>query len=279
MKRIFPLYLIREIIPTFLVSILVMTFMLLMTRVLELTELIVVRGVNAGTIFGLLALSLPNFLVMTIPMATLLAVLLAFMRMAGDNEIVVLKSAGVGLYQILPSVILFCLWTYLLTTYMTMVLVPSANRSFRLQLLALAKTRADVGIKEGVFNTGLDNMVLFVNHIPLGSDMMEDLFVQDKTEPGTTGIIVASRGRIAADQERRALVLQLFDGLIDRIQDGLKTSQQHPVSKIRDQAGFGRAGRVGPAKTGPIRDEPGRALGPGRRPAIRPESGVSVLFH
>ena len=224
MRRIIPYYILREMVPSFVITILVMTFILLMAKVLELTELVVVKGIRPGVIFNLLALSMPYFLSLTTPMATLLAVLLAFLRLSGDNEITVLKSAGVGLYQLLPPVILFCLWTCLLTLFFSLYLVPASNRGFRNELLALAKVRADVGIKERVFNVAFNNMVLFVNHIPLGSDMMEDLFIQDQRDPDMISVIIASRGRIATDTKHRDLIFQMFNGVIDRMNRSQETT-------------------------------------------------------
>lgn len=224
MRRIIPLYIIKEIAPSFFVNLLVFTFILLMARVLQLTELVVVKGVQASTIFKLLGLSVPFLLSMTIPMSTLLAVLLAFLRLSGDSEITVLKSAGIGLYKLLPPVILFCLWTYMLTAYLTMFMVPNSNWKFRHELLNLAKTRADVSIKERVFNSDFREMVLFVNHISLNSDIMEDIFIQDNRDKEVSNVIVASTGRIATDAERGSLIFQLFDGVIDRVYSNMKTT-------------------------------------------------------
>lgn len=221
MRRLIYLYIFKEIVPAFLINILVFTFILLMVKVLELTELVVVQGVKAGALVTLLGYSLPMFLSLTIPMSTLLAVLLAFLRLSGDNEITVLKSAGMGLYQMLPPVLLFCLWAYLITSYLTIDLVPRANTAFRNELLTLAKNRADVSIKERVFLDGFQDMVLFVNHIPLGSGLMEDIFIRDSRDAEVSSVVVAKRGRLAMDRERRALVLQLFDGVIDRMDKDL----------------------------------------------------------
>jgi len=225
MKRIIPLYLIKELLPPFFVNLLVFTFILLLAKVLELTELVVVKGVQPGAIIKLLGYSIPFLLSLTIPMSTLLAVLLTFLRLSGDNEITVLKSAGVGLYRLLPPVILFCLWTYLLTSYLTLTLVPAANRAFRNELLDLAKARADVSIKERVFNEDFKKMILFVNHIPLGSGRMKDIFIQDQRDEETVNVILAARGRIATDPARRNLVMQLEDGVIDRVTRDLTSTE------------------------------------------------------
>ena len=139
MKRIIPIYIIREFLPPFFANLLVFTFILLMGKMLQITDLIVVRGIKAMTVISLILYNIPFFLSMTIPMATLMAVLTAFLRLSSDNEITVLKSAGVGLYRLIPPVLLFCLWTYLVTSYLTLQVVPAANYAFRNQLLLLAQ--------------------------------------------------------------------------------------------------------------------------------------------
>lgn len=231
MKRIIPLYIIREMLPPFFISLFIFTFISLMASILELTELVVIRGVKPLTIINLLGLSLPFFLSLTLPISTLLAVLLTFLRLSGDNEITVLKSAGVGLYKILPPVILFGLWGYMVTSYLSLELVPTTRYSFRNGLLEMAKARADLAIKEQVFNSSFEEMLIFVNRIPIDSDMMEGIFIQDRRDAELQSTIVASRGRVATDPDQRVLIFQLFDGLIDRV---------NPEDKISDTVSFRR---------------------------------------
>jgi len=209
MKRIIPHYIIREILPNFFVSLLV------------LTEMVVVKGVKLETILRFLLYSLPFLLSLTIPMSTLLAVLLAFLRLSGDNEITVLKSAGVSLYRLLPSVILFCLWTYLVTSYLVLYMVPSSNRVFRNELRALAKVSADIGVKEGIFDNAFKEMVLYVDHIDVSKGWMREIFIQDAREGEAANVINASHGRITTDKKQRTLVFELFNGVIDHIEESI----------------------------------------------------------
>ncbi|MBW2139800.1 MAG: LPS export ABC transporter permease LptF [Deltaproteobacteria bacterium] len=221
MKRIIPHYILREVLPNFFISLLVLTFILLLAKIPDLTELVVVKGVKARTILRFLWYSLPFLLSLTIPMSTLLAVLLAFLRLSGDNEITVLKSAGVSLYRLLPPVILFCLWTYLVTSYLLLYIVPSFNRSFRNELLALAKVSADISIKEGIFNNEFRKMVLYVDHIDLNEGWMREIFIQDGRDADVVNIINASYGRITTDNKQRTLVFELFNGMIDRVEESI----------------------------------------------------------
>lgn len=219
MKRIIPLYIIKEILPPFFVSLLVFNFIMILAKILELSELVIVKGVRLDTILRFLLYSLPFSLMVTIPLSTLLAVLLAFLRLTGDNEIAVIKSAGIGLYRLLPPVILFCLWTYLVTSYLVLYLVPYSNRAYRNELLELAKVSADISIKERIFNNDFSQMVLYVNFIDLNQGWMRDIFIRDSRDTEMDNVVVASRGRIATDKKKRILVFELFDGVIDRVEE------------------------------------------------------------
>lgn len=219
MKRIIPLYIIKEILPPFFVSLLVFNFIMILAKILELSELVIVKGVKLDTILRFLLYSLPFSLMVTIPLSTLLAVLLAFLRLDGDNEITVIKSAGIGLYRLLPPVILFCLWTYLVTSYLVLYLVPYSNRAYRNELLDLVKVSANISIKERIFNNDFGQMVLYVSFIDLNQGWMRDIFIRDSRDAEMDNVVVASRGRIATDKKKRILVFELFDGVIDRVEE------------------------------------------------------------
>ncbi|MEI7816060.1 MAG: LptF/LptG family permease [Desulfuromonadales bacterium] len=104
-KRILSFYIIREISSLFLLGITIFTMVLLMGRLISLTDLVVSRGVPLADVSRMILYLIPSFLVFTIPMAFLLAVLLAFGRLSADNEIVVIKASGISLFQVMPPVV------------------------------------------------------------------------------------------------------------------------------------------------------------------------------
>src|SRR5512136_1811233 len=99
-------YLGKELLTSFALGLAGFTFILLTGRILQLTELFVNKGIPLSQILELLYYLLPSFLVLTIPMATLLSVLLTFNRLSGDNEFTAFKAAGVSLYQMTPSILI-----------------------------------------------------------------------------------------------------------------------------------------------------------------------------
>ena len=127
MKRTLYRYLLKELAPVFFLGLVGFTFILLTGRILQLTELFVNKGVPLGYILKLLSFLLPSFLSLTIPMATLLSVMLVFNRLSSDNEVTALKASGISLYQMMPPVLVFAFFAFLATTLLALYAVPKAN--------------------------------------------------------------------------------------------------------------------------------------------------------
>lgn len=110
MKRIVDRYIFKEMIPNFTTSLVVFTFLILAGRTLRLTEWMVNHGVSLAQVLLITGFTLPYVFFFTLPMATLLASLIAFSRLNEDNEITALRASGVSLYQLFPPVIIFLDW-------------------------------------------------------------------------------------------------------------------------------------------------------------------------
>ena len=98
-------YLFREMAAPFVISLFFFTFVFLMARILDITNLIVNYHIRLVHVLLLFVYSIPYFMVFVVPMSTMMAVLLTFLRLSGDNEILALKSAGTSLYRMLPPVL------------------------------------------------------------------------------------------------------------------------------------------------------------------------------
>ncbi len=91
-------YISREIWPTYLVSLFVFVSIVLATKLLTITEWVITHGVHPWQIVKLVLYLSPNILLFALPAASLMSVLIAFLRLSGDNEIMALKSSGISLY-------------------------------------------------------------------------------------------------------------------------------------------------------------------------------------
>ena len=218
MKKTTYLYILKEILPIFLIGLMIFTVILLMDKIFKLIELIVTRGVNISQILVLLLFISPSFLIFTIPMAVLLAILLAFGRLSSDSEITAFKASGMSLYQLFLPVSIFSICAYLLTTFLVFYGLPWGNRGFKATLYMIAQSKADIEIKERVFNDTFDGLVVYVDKVPIQGKRIEGILIYDERDQGKLITIFAREGFLSSDPKSQEVILRLLNGDIHRIE-------------------------------------------------------------
>jgi len=200
----------------FLIGLMVFTIILLMDKILKLTEMIVSRGVSLSQISMLLLFISPSFLVFTIPMAVLLSILITFGRLSGDSEITAFKASGMSLYQLFFPVSIFSIGAYLLTAFLVLYGLPWGNQGFKTMLFKIAQSEADIEIQERVFNDAFDRLVVYVEKVPLQGKKMEGILIYDERDQGKTNTIFAREGFLSNNPSSQEVILRLFNGDIHR---------------------------------------------------------------
>jgi lipopolysaccharide export system permease protein len=217
MKKTTYLYILKEILPVFLIGMMVFTIILLMDKILKLIEMIVTRGVSLWDILMLLLFISPSFLIFTIPMSVLLSTLISFGRLSGDSEVTAFKASGLSLYQLFLPVSIFSIAACLLTAVCVFYGLPWGNQGFRTTLYKIAQSKADVEIKERVFNDLFDGLVVYVEKIPIRGKKMEGILIYDERDKEKTNTIFAREGLLSSNPKSQEVVLRLFDGDIHRL--------------------------------------------------------------
>ncbi|MBM4293545.1 MAG: LPS export ABC transporter permease LptF [Deltaproteobacteria bacterium] len=216
MPRIIHRYLLREILHPFGVSLLAFTAIVFSGRLMQITQMIVARGVGLGEILQSCLYLLPFLLVFTLPMAATVGIMLALMRLSVDHEIIALKSAGLSYRQLMLPILAFALATGLLTLFLTTYASPWGQRATRVLLTEMVKRRADLGIKEQVFNNDFQGMTLFVNQVSDKDGRLSGIFLYDARDRQNPHALYAERGQVRFDPVQEALNLNLEEGWIIR---------------------------------------------------------------
>lgn len=218
-NRIVSLYVTREISGIFLLGLTIFTLVLLMGRMTKLMEMVVANGVPVSEVLRLIGYLLPSFLLLTIPMALLLAVLLSFGRLSADNEITVLKSSGLSLAALLPPVLSCAVAASLLTLFVSLVAVPWGNTGFKQFSVEVARKYSAAAIKERIFRDDLPGLVLYVDQYDEQTHQMRRVMIQDERDPARPLTIFARDGVISSDESAGVMRILLRNGSI-HVQDG-----------------------------------------------------------
>lgn len=214
MGRTLHRYIFLQVLAPFAAGLALFTFILLIARIMKLVEMVVNRGVPATQILRVFSFILPAFLEVTVPMALLLACLLACGRLSADSEITALKAAGLSLYQIAAPIAAFAVVIFLLSLGLSLYARPWGNSALKSAIFELARTRATVGLKEHVFNDEFRGLVIYVEEIePPGTNLLR-ILISDSRQPNEENTVVAKRGTLIANEDTRSVNLRLFDGVI-----------------------------------------------------------------
>ncbi len=92
--------------------------------VFELVRRVAESGLPLDVALQVLVLELPSFLVLSFPMATLMATLLTFSKLAGNSELTALRSVGVPTWRMVMAAVALSLVMTLLTFSFNEAVVP-----------------------------------------------------------------------------------------------------------------------------------------------------------
>lgn len=212
MTKILDRYIFRELLSPFLIGLAVLTFVFLMSQIIDLARTAIKGGVPLHDVMQVLYWSLPHLLALTIPMALLVAANLGLGRMSSDNEIVVLHASGVGLLRIGRSLLLFACLATVVTGYVLMRLVPQANLHAKQLIWEMAKRQLHQGIKEKEFFEHFAGYVIYVGHIDDDTGAFANIMVADSTRPQEPRLTLARKGRMLYSEAQQYVVLEMEDG-------------------------------------------------------------------
>ena len=205
-------YIIREIIPPFIIALLVFTFILIIPFIIELAEQMIAKGVPATTILWLTLMLVPMSLALTIPMALLIGILVAFGRLSSDREVVVMMACGLSPYRLLRPVLLFAVICWAADSWVLHRAMPDGNQAARDIMQEIAMDRAEGEVRPRVFFEDFPNIVLYVRQVPLSGGGWEDVLAADTSTPSQPIIFLARRGRMVVDRQAKTIQMVLEEG-------------------------------------------------------------------
>jgi lipopolysaccharide export system permease protein len=193
-----------------------------MGKILQIMDLVINKGVSVFSILKIISFLLPSFMLFTVPIALLIAILIAMGRLSADNEITALKTSGISLMQIYYPVAVASLITFAFTIFTSYFLVPQSNFATKRLLFNIVQQNATIGIKEKVFNADFKGFLFYAEKIPDNKNYMEGIIVSDNRIIGEQNTILAKRAYLVSDPESMKVKLTLEDGSIHTVSSDLK---------------------------------------------------------
>jgi lipopolysaccharide export system permease protein len=216
--RILTLYLIRAHVGPFLFALGTITGLLFLNAVAQRLQDLAGKGLAWQTIVEFMVLSLPHTVALTLPMATLVAVLYAFSELTMHNELTAMKAGGVNPRRLLlPMLGVGIILGELMFVFNDQVL-PEANHRLRDLLVDIGRKTPTFELREQVVNEiraadGTNPVFLTASRIDQASNELDNVLIYDTESNGSHRTTYATHGSMAFNAARTDLFLTLLDGV------------------------------------------------------------------
>ena len=158
-------YVLKEHIAPFLLALFVITFLFVVDFLVTILDNVLSKGLPISTVLEIFALNIAWMLSLSIPMAVLVACLMAFGRLSGDQEITAMKAAGVSpLAMMRPVLLVGVLISELLILFNNWIL-PEANHKSVELMSAVSRKKPHAFIDAGKLITQFPGVQLWVDRI------------------------------------------------------------------------------------------------------------------
>jgi lipopolysaccharide export system permease protein len=222
MTKIIHRYILREVSLPFFMSLFVLTFVLLMGRMIQIMDLVVNKGIQVSDVVKLIIYLTPSFLVFTVPISFLIALLVGVGRLSSDSEMVVLRASGISLYQMLVPVLVMATLAFIMTAANSLFFMPLGNIALRSHLFQIAQKKASIGIRERVFNDDFRGLLLYADHIDIHGEYINNILISDQRLTQEPNTIVAHRAYLIANPRAMKVTLRLENGSIHALEKNMK---------------------------------------------------------
>ena len=206
-------YLFNQSLIPFVLSVGVITTVLFLQFLIRAVDRFLGKGLDALTIFEYLYLNLAWIIALSVPMSLLISSVMTFGRMAQQNEITALKSAGVSLYNIIKPALWFGTFVAVGLCIFNNFILPEMNYNARLLARDIYKKKPELSIEPGYFVDMIPQYTMIVKEMD-GKDFKDvKIFSKNKESEQTT--IYANAGSLSSNDN--IITIDLMDGEIHEI--------------------------------------------------------------
>src|SRR5215212_5689661 len=177
--KILTRYILKEMVGPISLGFLFYTAIILMQKLFDMAGMIIRRSLPASAVVKLLLWSLPNIVVLTVPMSLLFGILIAVGRLSSDSEIIAMRALGISTRTIYRPVFIFSVGVFLVNLYLMNYVLPQGNARFTSLRAELFTSSVEKEIKPRVFYDEYENLMIYVNDVDPRTGQWKGVFVAD----------------------------------------------------------------------------------------------------
>lgn len=203
----------KELLVTFLLTLAFLNSILMMEKIMRLSRLLSGVGASLLDMAKIIILLQPQLMLLTIPMSLLLSTLLTYGRMNMDNEIIIMKAAGMSFRRISFPVMVLGILCFCASISVGFSVGPKSSVKLRETLAQIITLRSTVSVEPGTFNTAFKNVVMMVKE-KKADGTLGNIFIYDSRHAEEPTVLMAKEGRFFI-QDGFNIGLYLLNGYVN----------------------------------------------------------------
>jgi lipopolysaccharide export system permease protein len=197
--RLIDRYLFRQLLGPTLLATAALTAVAVLSQLLSGLDILVDQRQSPWVLAKITLLAMPQLIVMVLPVAVLVAALVAMNRLHTEQEIVICFSGGMSRWRVIAPAVELAAWLTLFSLILTLWVQPLSFRILRQTLEAVRADLVATMVKPGHFTHPVPGLTVYAQSVD-DDGAIHNLFIDRDSGSGRDTTITAREGRL----ERRA---------------------------------------------------------------------------
>lgn len=195
------------------VAFFIVMFVLLMNFMWKYIDELVGKGLDFGVILELMGHALIATIPMGLPLATLFGAIMTMGNLGENYELLALKSAGMSLMRILRPLMVVVALVAIASFFIANNLVPYSTKQMSALIYDIKEQKQTIDFQDGIFFTGLDDMTIRVDRQVGEEKLLKGVLIYDNSRNGVMGTTLADSGYVKLSDDKRHLMVTLYNGV------------------------------------------------------------------
>jgi len=207
-------WVLRSFVPPLILTFFLAIFVLLMQFLWKYIDELVGKGLDWWVLTKLLFYASATFVPMALPLAVLLASLMTFGSLGEHYELIAVKSSGISFRKLTQPYFILIAFLAAFAFYFNNNVLPKANLKMYSLLFSVKEQKPTFNLQPGVFYNEIEGYIIKIAKKDKDGKTVYHVIIFDQTQPGRAlSITIAKKGKTELTQDKRTLVLTLYDGI------------------------------------------------------------------